>query len=211
MPAAPASSLRPRERARHARRAALLETAEQVFAERGFVGATMAEIAARAGYSAGNLYNVFEGKEELYREVMLTGGTHVTEVLLGALRRPGSIRERLDGLIDAFLGFGEKHRNFFVILSQPTGTFDWGTGATTPEGDAIRDRIDHQLLSFFAQGAADGVIAPGDPRVYMNLVSGALSAYVADWIRRDGMPGELWGDAGMLRAAVHRALGVKEP
>jgi AcrR family transcriptional regulator len=188
MPAAPASSLRPRERARHARRAALLETAEQVFAERGFVGATMAEIAARAGYS-----------------------THVTEVLLGALRRPGSIRERLDGLIDAFLGFGEKHRNFFVILSQPTGTFDWGTGATTPEGDAIRDRIDHQLLSFFAQGAADGVIAPGDPRVYMNLVSGALSAYVADWIRRDGMPGELWGDAGMLRAAVHRALGVKEP
>ena len=52
--------MEPRARARAARRQALLETAEAVFAERGFAGATMSEIASRAGYSAGNLYHVFE-------------------------------------------------------------------------------------------------------------------------------------------------------
>jgi len=41
----------PRERARTARREALLETAESVFAERGFAGATMAEIARNWGVS----------------------------------------------------------------------------------------------------------------------------------------------------------------
>ena len=60
----------PRSRVRAARRQALLEAAEDVFAERGFSRATMAEIAARAGYSAGNLYNVFAGKEALFSEVL---------------------------------------------------------------------------------------------------------------------------------------------
>jgi AcrR family transcriptional regulator len=59
-----------RERIREARRLAVVEAAEQVFAERGFAGATVAEIAARAGYSAGNLYNVFEGKEALFHAVV---------------------------------------------------------------------------------------------------------------------------------------------
>jgi AcrR family transcriptional regulator len=209
MPAAPATAPRPRERARDARRAALLECAEQVFAERGFAGATMTEIAARAGYSAGNLYNVFESKEELYREVMLASGQRVTEVLIGALERTGSCIERLDGLIDAFLGFGENHRSFFVILSQLTGYFEWGSAATNGQGEAIRNRIEHEMQRFCVQGIADGTFAEGDPRVYLNIITGAISAHVADWIRRDGKPGDLWGSAGQLRAAMHRALGVK--
>ena len=42
-----------RERVRNALREALLEAAEQVFAEEGFEGATMAAIAARAGEQTG--------------------------------------------------------------------------------------------------------------------------------------------------------------
>src|SRR4051794_15053756 len=47
-------------------RAALLEAALAVFAERGFGEASVDEIADRAGYSKGALYWHFESKDELF-------------------------------------------------------------------------------------------------------------------------------------------------
>ena len=40
--------------------------AAHVFLEKGFHGATMAEIARQAGVATGTLYNLFAGKEQLY-------------------------------------------------------------------------------------------------------------------------------------------------
>jgi AcrR family transcriptional regulator len=47
-------------------RAALLDAAAAVFAERGFADASVDDIAARAGYSKGALYWHFESKDELF-------------------------------------------------------------------------------------------------------------------------------------------------
>jgi AcrR family transcriptional regulator len=51
-------------------RAALLAAAAEVFAQRGFQGASVDEIAARAGYSKGALYWHFETKHELFFALM---------------------------------------------------------------------------------------------------------------------------------------------
>ena len=48
----------------------ILAAAEAVFAERGFGGATMAAIAARAGVPKPNVYYYFPTKEKLYRAVV---------------------------------------------------------------------------------------------------------------------------------------------
>ena len=50
--------------------ARILKAAEQVFAETGFGGATMAEIAEKAGLPKANLHYYFGTKEELYRAVL---------------------------------------------------------------------------------------------------------------------------------------------
>jgi AcrR family transcriptional regulator len=47
-------------------RAEILEAAAQVFAQRGYAGAGMAEIAAEAGYSHGAIYSNFADKEQLF-------------------------------------------------------------------------------------------------------------------------------------------------
>jgi TetR/AcrR family transcriptional regulator len=49
---------------------AILAAAESVFAERGFGGATMAAIAARAGVPKPNVHYYFPTKEKLYRAVV---------------------------------------------------------------------------------------------------------------------------------------------
>ncbi len=57
------------ERRRQRTREALLDAAATVFAERGFHGASLDEIAATAGYTRGAIYKHFADKEELLHEV----------------------------------------------------------------------------------------------------------------------------------------------
>jgi AcrR family transcriptional regulator len=51
-------------------RAALLAAAAELFAERGFSGASVDDIAERAGYSKGALYWHFQSKDELFFALM---------------------------------------------------------------------------------------------------------------------------------------------
>lgn len=60
-----------RERERRERRQAMLAAARAVFAERGYQQANLEEIARRAEFGKGTLYNYFPGgKDELLREVL---------------------------------------------------------------------------------------------------------------------------------------------
>jgi AcrR family transcriptional regulator len=57
------------ERRRQRTRDALLDAAAKVFAERGFQGASLDEIAATAGYTRGAIYKHFSDKEDLLHAV----------------------------------------------------------------------------------------------------------------------------------------------
>lgn len=50
-------------------RARVLEAAAEEFAEQGFAGATLAEIARRAGFTKGAVYSNFESKQDLFAEL----------------------------------------------------------------------------------------------------------------------------------------------
>jgi len=54
------------ERRRQQTREYLLKAAEQVFAERGFHGASLDEVAALAGFTKGAVYSNFKNKEDLF-------------------------------------------------------------------------------------------------------------------------------------------------
>lgn len=51
----------------------LLAAAASVFAQKGFAGASLEEIAEAAGYSTGAVYYNFAGKEELFLELIRSG------------------------------------------------------------------------------------------------------------------------------------------
>jgi AcrR family transcriptional regulator len=58
------------ERRRALTRTALLDAAAEVFAERGYQGASLDEIAEAAGFTRGAIYSNFDGKEDLFLRVM---------------------------------------------------------------------------------------------------------------------------------------------
>src|SRR6476619_6617165 len=68
---APANSEKPsgpRSRKGAETRARLVEAAEQIFAEHGFLDARIADIAERAQLSHGSFYHYFDSKEQIFRE-----------------------------------------------------------------------------------------------------------------------------------------------
>ena len=111
-----APALPRRERERLARRAAMLDAALVVFAEKGFVGATLDEIAERAEFGKGTLYNYFpDGKDELFmtlfRERVAAGLEGVVAQTLPPdvdVSSPAAVRAAFHGLV---LGLIEHFHN----------------------------------------------------------------------------------------------------
>jgi AcrR family transcriptional regulator len=62
-------SRRTREETRLETRTKLVDAAAEVFAERGFYGASVEEIAERAGYTRGAFYSNFSGKDDAFLAV----------------------------------------------------------------------------------------------------------------------------------------------
>lgn len=197
-----------RERTRRALREALLEAAEQVFAEEGFEGATMTAIAARAGYSAGHLYNVFENKESLFREVFNSRAGLAVERLLGALRAGETLAESVDLFVGACLSFFEEHRPFLAFYVQATSGLEWNLRRFGDEGPQVQRIIEQEIERRLRAAIRTGELEDGDPVVCTCAMMGTVHHYLTRWIQSRGASQDLWAHESELCAAVRRCLGV---
>ncbi|WP_405912175.1 TetR/AcrR family transcriptional regulator [Streptomyces sp. NBC_00963] len=75
-------------------RALLLEAAAQVFARKGFAGASVDDIAESAGFSTGALYSNFAGKDELFVELLSNrSGSRLAEAAAIVSDQSGSVED----------------------------------------------------------------------------------------------------------------------
>ena len=86
------------------RREKLLEAATEVFAERGYESARVEQIADVAQVSPGLLYRHFEGKQELYEELLLLANRQLLEHLAQAAAPNLPTDQRVLRGLDAFFG-----------------------------------------------------------------------------------------------------------
>src|SRR5688500_708938 len=98
------------------RREKLLEAATEVFAERGYEGARVEQIADVADVSPGLLYRHFEGKQELYTEILNHANRELLAHLMQAAAPDQPTGERVRRGLDAFFTFVENHRELWQML-----------------------------------------------------------------------------------------------
>jgi AcrR family transcriptional regulator len=79
----------------------ILDAASAEFAERGFAGARVDEIAARAGVNKAMLYYRVGDKQTLYTAVLMRNFDRVSAALARATTVEGTARQRLEAVIDA--------------------------------------------------------------------------------------------------------------
>jgi AcrR family transcriptional regulator len=110
------------------RREQLLDIGRTVFAEKGFEGTSVEEIAAKAGVSKPVVYEHFGGKEGLYAVIVDREMRQLLDMVTGALTA-GHPRELLEQAAFALLDYIERYTDGFRILvrdspvAQSTGTF----------------------------------------------------------------------------------------
>ena len=93
---------------REERREVIERAATAVFAEHGYAGASIDEIAARSGVSAPVVYDHFASKEDLYRRLLERQRDDLVAFWAARLPLPEG-RAALEALIDAYYQYVEAH------------------------------------------------------------------------------------------------------
>jgi AcrR family transcriptional regulator len=127
------------------RRERLLAAATEVFAERGYEGARVEQIADVAKVSPGLLYRHFEGKRELYEELLLLANQQLLTHLAEAAAPDLPTDQRVVRGIDSFFEFVEGHRNLWRLIMKDV---------VEPEIAAIRDEVTQRSVKMVATLAA---------------------------------------------------------
>ena len=159
-------------------RGSILVAAELLFAERGFAGARLEDIAARVGIRRASLLYYFRDKLELYDAVLagLLGALHAR--IATALRAGGGLGSRIERAVSAWVDFvGERPALARIVLRE-------AAGATVERPPAIL----RHLASFHALGrevlaaTRDDPLArsaPIDPVHFTSAIAGATIFFVA--------------------------------
>lgn len=100
----------------------VLALAEELFAERGYHGTSMDEIARRAGVSKPVIYDLVHSKDELYRRVFAAAADELAaSVAEAASAHQGDLEAQLRGTAIAFFRFIDDHRGAWAMLSATDG------------------------------------------------------------------------------------------
>ena len=85
------------------RREAIVEKAAELYAVRGFLGASVSELADACGVSKSAIYHYYNSKEEILFDVMNSHMAALDEAMQTALAHPGDARTRLNLMTHAFM------------------------------------------------------------------------------------------------------------
>jgi AcrR family transcriptional regulator len=166
-----------RRRDPEASRAAILEAASEVFNERGYAGATIREIARRAGVTHGLVMRHFGSKEQLLIQA-LPGPRAVAEVTPGDL---DTLPERIAAAFVAQIepADGDSRTPFAVALIRSAAS---GDEAALPLAVAAEQEITNAIRA---------ALGPGT-EVYANLLSSlAIGVTFTRHVARFGALSEL--------------------
>lgn len=148
----------------------IFEAAIKVFSLSGYNGATMDEIALKAGVAKGTLYYHFKSKEEIFNFIISEGIDIMRDELKCSANLEGDPLERLRAICKAQLSMLYKNRDFFkVIMSQL-----WGQELRQLE---LRNKLEDyikEIQVFFEEAMNHKVIKNADPSFVSYAFFGSL-------------------------------------
>jgi len=188
----------------------MLDTAHQLFAQRGFAAVTMDEVANAVGVTKPLLYAYFGNKERLYITCMERAGDAMLAAVGNAVEQAGSPGDAMRDGLHAFFAFVDRDRDMWRVLFDETLP---AQGEVAARADAYRKRLlriiaDSQLqllppeLRLRAATSTDALAT---------ALLGASEALARWWLRTDAMSASEAAD--LLAQTVEpglRALGQRE-
>ncbi len=167
-------------------RVRILDAAEGVFAEQGFDGARLADVAARVGIRRPSLLYHFASKELLYEAVVARAFGDLGTALLGMLGDAGDDLEgALEGLVESFVGFVDGREGFAALVLRE---FLDGRGG----GQVLLELVMVPLLDQVSSEVDRRLPGGQGQRVRLALLQVASTALLRS--ASGPLRGPLWGD-----------------
>jgi AcrR family transcriptional regulator len=171
-----------REQQQALARAHVLDAAEAVLAERGLHGTTLRDIAKRAEYSVGALYQFFDGKGDLLTAVLLRRNELLVSALQQAVDAAASPLDGLHALVDVEVDHFRSHPGTWRLFEETLGG---GVNLVrrlealgVDPGQYRRIMAVHERV--LRDGARAGVFVDGDPTILAMMLAALLSTYLSE-------------------------------
>ncbi len=178
------------------RRDQLIDVARGLFSERGYDGAAIEEIAARAEVSKPVVYEHFGGKEGLYAAVVDLEVALLLDRMAGSLST-GVGRQVLESSANALLDYIEQRPDGFRILVRDTPRDSSNATFQSIMGD-LANRVEGLLTQGFARHGLDPRMAP----MYSQMLIG-MGSQVGLWWLDTGEPDRQVVAAHLVNMAWH--------
>lgn len=157
-------------------RARILAAAAAVFADIGFAGARVDEIAARAGVNKAMLYYHVGGKDKLYATVLTDTIDRVPPMLRAALAEVNTPAEKLQCVLDTLATLPQHNPHFVPIMLREIAS----GGATLPDQMIARMAgIFGAVADVLAEGVRKKAFRPTDPLLTHVTLIGSMMFLVA--------------------------------
>jgi AcrR family transcriptional regulator len=189
-------------------RAELLATAAQVFARRGYSGASVEEIAEEAGYSHGAVYSNFDGKADLFLAVFeeyMAERARELAATQADLDEDAPLEARARALADQWMERFAKDRESFLLhlefiahsRREPELAHRFGSRSA-----ALREAVAHYIAGYQEEEGVELALPPEDLALVLRSLGIGLA--VEALVSPDAVRDDLYGDfvellVGLLR------------
>jgi len=177
----PEATLSPREARRQLRidtgREQILDTAEQLFGERGYHETGLKEVAERCEFSVGSLYSFFEGKDALYQAVMRRRSIGYWEEMERLAADPAPADERLVAMARLQVEYFRKYPSWGRLT---TRVLTPGAPAVGEVQSGFRESYRNAInleAGMIVAGQREGVLRSGDPHALARMFSSLVTAF----------------------------------
>jgi len=159
------------------RREQLIEIARGLFADKGFEGTSVEEIAAKAEVSKPVLYEHFGGKEGLYAVVVDREVGYLLTEIENALTTGGRSRELVERAALALLDYVETHTDGFRILVRDSSVAS-SSGSFASLLSDIASQVEGLLVTEFKRHGLEAKTAP----MYAQMLVGMIALTGQWWL-----------------------------
>ncbi len=152
-------------------RATIGATAEALFAERGFDGTPIREIALRAGSTKALIYHYYRNKEDLYLSLLEAAVSEVVTRVEEIAARSDNPEEKVHGVVEVFLDYYHTHPQRFQMIQRAVD--EHGAAATTL-AERWFSRAHLALQEIAAEGIRQGLFKSFSPQMVPVAIIGLI-------------------------------------
>ena len=151
-------------------RAIICAVGQALFAERGFAGTTIREIAKQAGVNSGLLYHYYSNKETLYLSLLETAVSEIVVQVenIAPARTP---RRKIRQIVQAWLAYYQAHPQSFLLIQRAVNEH-------SPAAQALAQhwfsRCFTAIDAITTEGVQHGLFRPLPPALLSFAIEGLL-------------------------------------